>query len=176
MDVIFVPLISAAIGAVAGTASSVWVTRTQLLIAFDKSRVEVLQLQLQKLEKVCGEMSSLKVDVQGDLSWEKILPRYTDRFINKSTLIRPYSHYLSKELSDKILHLSNVISGFIIANKVGQQIDEIEAQKTWEEMQITEKNIDDELAKRLRECLEEIEYLTLKKRSLKKRKKILLWK
>lgn len=163
MKEIIVPLVAAIIGAVAGAGSSVWVMRTQLLIEFDKAKLETLQSQLQKFEQLLSQFSALTMQVEGDLTEKKLGSMYIDRFIQKAGLVRPYYHYLPKDLCDEISRVRNTISGFTIAAKMRKDIDDFEARRELEAMKSAETRIEEEITNNLRVWQAEISYLTSKK-------------
>ena len=146
----FVPLIAAMIGAAAGVFSSVWITRKQLLMAFDKAKLETLHLQQQKLEQLLVQFAALTMKVEGGLTGEQLGSKCIDRFIQKAALTRPYYHYLPKELCSEISRLSNTISSFIVAAKMGETIDDSDARRGLESIEAAESRLDDELTKTLR--------------------------
>lgn len=163
MKDVIVPLIAALIGAVTGAVSSVWVTRKQLSISFEKARLETLHAQLQKLEQLLSQLSTLMIQVKGSVTPEQLGSMAIDRFLRKASLVRPYYHYLSTDLCDEMSRLSSALSAFIAAAKMHKAIDNLEAREELEAMQNAEARLEEEITSHLRVWQAEISYLTSRK-------------
>lgn len=126
-----------------------------------RSRLETLQSQMQKIERVLTDMNKLqKINVDGGITPDQIVSRFIDRFLNKATLVKPYFHFLPENLCGEITRLNNTLSSFIIAAKTGQPIDEDRANTELQAMKAAETQLEDELTNLLRNWQSQITSLT----------------
>ena len=160
IEKILIPIVSALIGAIAGSASSIWITRKQLQLQFDRASLDSVQARLTKLENLAEKLSALLVSADGDPSNSELASRYTQRFTEKYRLVRPFFHLLPRALCDELAAIVTKSDQLTVTAIQGGVINENDAKKTFDDIGDVERKLDHAVAAELRHLQSRVEYLT----------------
>lgn len=140
------------------------ISAKQNAIELKKTRIELLDSRIQKIEGVKSVISERVIDVSNikQLNFDIHFPRFIDFFQKNSSNVFSIGHLLDPEFINKLKTANKKINEYISTAKQGIQINDEQAKKDIDEMRQLSDRIINELDKKLLESEIQINQLLKK--------------